>query len=160
MKTLDREENFRNPGGMSFAEYLERKGYDATGVIKSPLLIERLDDGRVFLPTAWIYQWRERLARELASKFSPETAGVLGAALLGTLVVFAPIVWRRANSLNVIGGAALALLVWRPDDLFDPSFQLTFLSVIAIVSLAAPVLRKMESVGSWRPTRETPYPPF
>jgi len=237
MTALDREEDFRNPGVRPFTEYLERKGYDATGVIKSPLLIERLDDERLFLPLAWLYEWRQRLEKAFASRFSPETAGVLDAALLGnrynvsheaadrfraggtfhvlviaglhisfiggvvflmvrwltrkrllqfmiaatflwaytiavgahppvvraalvfTLVVFAPIVWRRANSLNAIGGAALALLVWRPDDLFDPSFQLTFLSVLAIVSLAAPVLRKMQAVGSWRPTRETPYPP-
>src|SRR5712692_6265574 len=237
MTTLDRENKFRNPGVSPFTEYLERKGFDATGVIKSPLLIERLDDERVFLPLAWLYEWRQRLEKEFASKFSAETAGVLDAALLGnrynvshtsadrfraggtfhvlviaglhisfvagvvfllarrvtqrpllqfllsatflwsytiavgahepvvraalmfTLVVFAPIVWRRANSLNVIGGAALALLVWWPGDLFDPSFQLTFASVLAIVSIAVPLLRTMERVGSWRPTMETPYPP-
>ena len=237
MTALDREENFHNPGVLPFTEYLERKGYDATGVIKSPLLIERLDDEPVFLPLAWLYGWRQLLETDFRSRFSPETAGVLEAALLGnrynvshdaadrfraggtfhvlviaglhisfiggvvflivrwltrkrllqfmiattflwayaiavgahppvmraalvfTLVVFAPIVWRRANSLNVIGGAALALLVWRPNDLFDPSFQLTFLSVFAIVTLAAPMLRKLQAVGSWRPTRETPSPP-
>src|SRR5712692_11395302 len=237
MTALDREDNFRNPGVLPFTEYLERKGFDATGVIKSPLLVERLDDERVFLPLAWLYEWRRHLEREFASKFSTETAGVLDAALLGnrynvshaaadrfraggtfhvlviaglhlsfiggvvfliarrvtqrpllqfllsatflwsytiavgahepvvraalmfTLVVFAPIVWRRANSLNVIGGAALALLLWRPGDLFDPSFQLTFASVLAIVSIAVPLLRTMQRVGSWRPTMETPYPP-
>jgi competence protein ComEC len=237
MTALDREENFRNPGVLPFNEYLERKGYDATAVIKSPLLVERLDDERVFLPLAWLYEWRQRLEKEFASKLSPETAGVLDAALLGnrynvshaaadrfraggtfhvlviaglhisfvagvvflfvrwmtrrpllqftcavtfvwayviavgahepvvraalmfTLVVFAPIVWRRANSLNVIGGAALALLLWRPGDLFDPSFQLTIVSVLAIVSIAVPLLRTMQRVGSWRPTMETPYPP-
>ena len=83
MTTLDREENFRNPGVAPFTEYLERKGFDATGVIKSPLLIERLDDERVFLPLAWLYEWRRRLEREFGSKFSTETAGVLDAALLG-----------------------------------------------------------------------------
>ena len=83
MTTLDREDNFRNPGASSFTEYLERKGFDATGVIKSPLLIERLDDERVFLPLAWLYGWRQRLEKEFAAKFSAETAGVLDAALLG-----------------------------------------------------------------------------
>ena len=237
MLTLDREENFRNPGALSFTEYLDRKGFDATGVIKSPLLVERLDDAKVFLPLAWLYEWRARLEKEFSAKFSTETAGVLDAALLGnrynvsqsaaerlrdggafhvlviaglhisfvaavlyllarvlfrrrlvqflfagillwayviavglqepvvraasmcTLVGFAPLVWRRANSLNVIGGAALGLLIWRPSDLFDPSFQLTFLSVLSIVSLAVPTLRKLQSIGSWRPTIETPYPP-
>ena len=83
MTTLDREDNFRNPGASSFTEYLERKGFDATGVIKSPLLIERLDDERVFLPMASLYGWRQRLETEFAAKFSAETAGVLDAALLG-----------------------------------------------------------------------------
>jgi len=237
MTALDREDNFRNPGVLPFTEYLERKGFDATGVIKSPLLVERLDDERVFLPLAWLYEWRRHLEREFASKFSTETAGVLDAALLGnrynvshasadrfraggtfhvlviaglhisfvagvvflfvrwmtrrrllqftcaatfvwayviavgahepvvraalmfTLAVFAPIVSRRTKSLNGIGGAALALLVWWPRDLFHPAFQLTFLSVLPISLLAAPLLRRMSEVGSWRPTAETPYPP-
>jgi len=237
MTTLDRDENFRNPGVLPLTEYLERKGYDATGVIKSPLLIERLDDERVFLPLALLYEWRQRLEKEFAANFSAETAGVLDAALLGnrynvsrnaaerfraggtfhvlvisglqiafvgglviliarrlirrklfqsvvavavmwgytiavgadpsvsrsvlmfTLMVFAPVVWRHAHTLNVIGGAALALLVWQPEILFDPSFQLTFLSVLSIVSIAVPVLGEMQRVGSWRPTRQTPYPP-
>ena len=83
LTALDREDNFRNPGVMPFTEYLEREGYDATGVIKSPLLIERLDDARVFLPLALLYQWRESLQRRIYVLFSPETAGILDAALLG-----------------------------------------------------------------------------
>jgi len=237
MTTLDRDENFRNPGVPSLTEYLERKGYDATGVIKSPLLIERLDDESIFLPLALLYEWRQRLEEEFAANFSAETAGVLEAALLGnrynisraaaerfraggtfhvlvisglqiafigglvilivrrltrrkllqffiagvfmwgytiavgadpsvtrsvlmfTLLVFAPVVWRRANSLNIVGAAALVLLVWLPRNLLDPSFQLTFLSVLSIISIAVPVMREMQRVGSWRPTRQTPYPP-
>ena len=235
--TLDREDNFRNPGVMPSTEYLEREGYDATGVIKSPLLIERLDDERVFLPLAALYYWREHLQRRIYTLFSPETAGVLDAALLGnhynislgaaerfraggtfhvlvisglqiafigglvllvvrwftkrrilqvtvgaiflwgytiavgadasvvrsafmfTVVLWAPLVARRANTLNSLGGAATALLVWRPDSLFDPSFQLTFLSVLSIVTIAVPLISQMQQVGSWRPTHETPYPP-
>jgi len=237
MTTLDREDNFRNPGVSPFTEYLERKGFDATGVIKSPLLIERLDDERVFLPLAWLYGWRRGLAREFAAKFSAETAGVLDAALLGnrynvshasadrfraggtfhvlviaglhisfvagvvfllvrrltrrrllqficavsfvwayviavgahepvvraalmfTLAVFAPIVARRTKSLNAIGAASLGLLICWPGDLFDPAFQMTFLSVLPIALIAAPLGRRMSEVGSWRPTGETPYPP-
>jgi len=237
MTVLDRQEDFRNPGVRPFTEYLEQKGYDARGVIKSPLLIERLEDRKVFLPLAWLYQWRARLQREFSEKFSADTAGVLNAALLGnpnnisrataerfraggtfhvlvisgmqivfiagvallvvrrltgnklmqfalavafiwaytiavggeasvaraslmfTVAAFAPIAARRASSLNTIGAAALALLVWQPGDLFDPSFQLTFLSVFAIVCVAIPILRNMQRVGSWKPTRVTPYPP-
>lgn len=237
MATLDREDNFRNPGVLPFTEYLEREGYDATGVIKSPLLIERLDDERVFLPLALLYAWRESLQRRIYTLFSAETAGILDAALLGnhhnislgaaerfraggtfhvlvisglqiafigglillvvrwftkrrilqvifataflwgytvavgadasvarstfmfTMLILAPLVSRRGNTLNSLGGAAIALLVWRPKDLFDPSFQLTFLSVLSIVTIAVPLISRMRQVGSWRPTHETPYPP-
>jgi len=79
--------------------------------------------------------------------------------LMFTLMVFAPVVWRRANTLNVLGGAALVLLVWQPGNLLDPSFQLTFLSVLSIVSIAVPVMQRMQRIGSWRPTLETPCPP-
>ncbi len=237
MTTLDRDENFRNPGVLALTEYLDRNGFDATGVIKSPLLVERLDDARVFLPVAWLYEWRQRLEKKFGATFSPETAGVLQAVLLGnrynisrsaaerfraggtfhvlvisglqiafigglviliarwltrrrllqfclatvcmwaytiavgadpsvvrsalmfTLAVLGPVVWRAANSLNIVGCAALVLLVWQPANLFDPSFQLTFLSVLSIVLLAVPFMRGMQRIGSWRPTRETPYPP-
>src|SRR5207237_5231328 len=76
-----------------------------------------------------------------------------------TVVVLAPLVSRRASSLNALGASALALLAWRPSDLLDPSFQLTFASVAAIVLLSWPLLEKLSAVGAWRPTRETPYPP-
>jgi competence protein ComEC len=85
---------------------------------------------------------------------------VIRAALVFSLGIFAPMVWRRANSLNIIAGGAIALIVWRPGDLFDPSFQLTFLSVLSIVTLAVPVMLRMQQVGAWRPTHETPYPPW
>ncbi|HKC63695.1 MAG TPA: ComEC/Rec2 family competence protein [Pyrinomonadaceae bacterium] len=237
MTALSRSENYRNPGVSSLTEYLERKGIDATAVIKSPLLVERLDDERVFLPLAWLYEWRQKLLAEMNEKFSPETGGVLKAALLGnryelshgaaerfreggtfhvlvisglhigfigglilflmlrmtkrrmlqfaisvlllwaytiavgasvsvvraalmfTLVALAPVVHRRARSLNALGCAVLVLLVWRPTDLFDPSFQLTFLSVLAIITIAWPLIEKLRETGAWHPTLETPYPP-
>ena len=237
MTALDRTERFRNPGVSSLTEYLEQRSLDATGAIKSPLLIERLDDERVWLPLYWLYEWRQRLLAEIGTRFSAETAGVLGAALLGnryglsrgaserfraggtfhvlvisglhisfiggliiwllgwwtkrrgwqfasstlflwaytlavgaessvvraalmfTVVTLAPLLKRRADSLNALGGAGLVLLVWRPSDLFDPSFQLTFISVLMIVAIAWPLLQRLEEVGAWRPTLSTPYPP-
>ncbi|HEY3040868.1 MAG TPA: ComEC/Rec2 family competence protein [Pyrinomonadaceae bacterium] len=237
MTMLERADSFRNPGVSSFTEYLDRKGYDATGFVKSPLLIERLENERVFLPLAWLYEWRRKLQAEIDSRFTKDAAGVLDAALLGnryklsrssserfreggtfhvlvisglhitflgglvfliarrftknrtlqflvsvtvlwsyslavgaessvvraalmfTFVLLGPLVSRRASSLNALGGAALVLLTFRPNDLLDPSFQLTFLSVLAIVMFAWPLLEKMSAVGSWRPTRGTPYPP-
>jgi competence protein ComEC len=237
MTTLDRTDQYRNPGVSTLTEYLDRKGYDATGFIKSPLLIERLEDERVFLPLAWLYDWRRCLQQEIDSRFSRETSGVLDAALLGnrynlsratterfrtggtfhvlvisglhisfiggiillasrrltkrkplqflfstvvlwsytlavgaessvvraavmfTFAALAAVVFRRASSLNALGGAALVLLIWRPQEIFDPSLQLTFMSVLAIVVVAWPLLLTLSAIGAWRPTRAHPYPP-
>jgi competence protein ComEC len=196
-----------------------------------------LDEEKIFLPLAWLYEWRQFLLARINQKFSPETGGVLQAALLGnryylsrdaaerfreagtfhvlvisglhisfigglvlfsmrritkrrgwqfivstlflwayavgvgaessvvraalmfTMIALAPLVSRRAQALNALGGAALILLVWRPGELFDASFQLTFLSVLMIIVIAWPLLSKLKETGAWRPTQETPYPP-
>ena len=81
--TLDRDGNYRNPGVSSLAEFLDRNGYDATGLIKSPTAITRLGDTRVFPPLAWLYDWRARLQQQIDTSFQSETAGVLDATLLG-----------------------------------------------------------------------------
>jgi competence protein ComEC len=235
--TLERDGGYRNPGVSSLAEFLDRNGYDASGIIKSPASITRLDDKRVFPPLAWLYAWRARLQEQIDARFAPETAGVLDATLLGNRynlssssserfreggtfhvlvisglqisfiggVVFvlmrrltrrrllqfilpAAIVWaysiavggdasvvraalmftfaglgtivfRQSNSLNALGAAALVLLIHSPKVIFDPSFQLTFLSVLAIVVVAWPLLLKLSAIGAWYPSHSTPYPP-
>ncbi|MDT7542251.1 MAG: competence protein ComEC [Acidobacteriota bacterium] len=238
MTALARAEEFRNPGANSRTEFLERKGFDAAGVIKSPLLVERLDDARVSLILARLDEWRARLHEMIGETFSLETASILQAAMLGnrhglsretaesfreggtfhvlvisglhigflgglvlwlarrltrrrtlqlvvssslvcayalavgahpsvvraalmfTFVALGPVVRRDADTLNALGAAALALLIWRPDDLFDPSFQLTFLSVASIAALGWTLLARLREVGAWQPTRLTPHPPL
>jgi competence protein ComEC len=61
--------------------------------------------------------------------------------------------------LNSLGASALVLLSWRPSDLFDPSFQLTFVSVGAIVAVGLPLIAKLQSIGNWMPSPEQPFPP-
>jgi competence protein ComEC len=237
MTSLSRAEEFRNPGAGARTEFLEREGFDAAGSIKSPLLVERLDDERVPLPLAWLDGWRARLHAEIGGTFSAETAGVLQAAMLGnrhglsrgvaerfrdggtfhvlvvsglhvgflgglalwlarrltrrrvlqvaasaslvwayavavgahpsvlraalmfTFLALAPAAGRGADGVNALGAAALALLAWRPEDLFDPSFQLTFLSVAGIALVGWPLLARLREVGAWSPTSATPHPP-
>ncbi|HEX7318282.1 MAG TPA: ComEC/Rec2 family competence protein, partial [Pyrinomonadaceae bacterium] len=86
-------------------------------------------------------------------------ASVVRAAFTFTVAALAPTLGRRAGALNATGGAALALLIWRPANLLDPSFQLTFLSVFAVLAFALPLVSTLRDVGRWRPTRATPYPP-
>lgn len=235
---LKRADNFRNPGVTLYTEFLDHRGQDATGTIKHPGLIDRLEDGRVFLPLAWLYEMRQRLLAAVVQRFDPETAGVLAASMLGNryylsadtserfrsggtfhiliisglhisvigivvlwimrrltksrwlqYLVPVAVVWdyaaavggestivraalmftaagasfvlfRRSSSLNALGAAALLLLILRPSELLSPSFQLTFVAVLAIVGLAIPVLARMKAIGSWLPAVSTPSPPL
>jgi len=46
---------------------------------------------------------------------------------------------RDASALNALGAAALAVLVWSPRAIFESSFQMTFLIILAIAGLAVPI---------------------
>ena len=50
------------------------------------------------------------------------------------------LLFRRAESINILFAAALVLLVWNPDWLMETGFQLSFLSVAAIVLTASPII--------------------
>ena len=80
---LVREDAYLNPGVTSRKAILDQQGIDATGSVKSPLLIEHIDDEEVFLPLAWAYKLRTDLITTFAENFDPTTAGVLNASLLG-----------------------------------------------------------------------------
>lgn len=232
-----REENYLNPGMISRRAALDQQGIDATAVIKSPLLIEKLGDAEEFAPLAWIYEQRENLIIEFREKFSSPTSGILIASLLGnkyfldrgtaeifraggtfhvlvisglhvtfiggltllflrfftaqrfwqfvvasaflwtysiavgadvpvvratvmfTILLFSQVIYRNGTLLNSFGAGGLMLLVWKPSDLFNPSFQLTFVSVAAIVVMAFPLIENLRRIGSWSPTTDAPFPP-
>jgi len=86
-------------------------------------------------------------------------APVARAALMFTILSFSYVVQRQGTLLNSLGAAALVLLVLKPSDLFDPSFQLTCACVFAIVAVAVPLLQKLEAIGAWHPTAKEPLPP-
>ncbi|MEO7660062.1 MAG: ComEC/Rec2 family competence protein, partial [Pyrinomonadaceae bacterium] len=84
---------------------------------------------------------------------------VVRAAIMFTVMLFSYVIYRQNNLLNSLGFCALILLVWRPADILNPSFQLTFVSVGAIVAIAFPLLETLRKIGSWMPTAEMPFPP-
>ena len=83
MCRLEREERFRNPGVASRIAILDEQGIDATSTIKSPKLIEKLGVESVFVPLRWLYEYRQALVGSFHERFSPTTAGVMIASLLG-----------------------------------------------------------------------------
>ena len=117
------------------------------------LVIRRVTRRRVLqfvLPAAVVWSYSIAVGAE---------ASVVRAALMFTFAGVASITFRSSTSLNALGAAALVLLVHSPKELFDPGFQLTFLSVLAIVVIAWPLLQNLAAIGSWYPSRATPYPP-
>ncbi len=232
---LKREDQYRNPGTMSTIESLERRGLEATGSLKSCMLLERTDDLRALYSP--VFEFREWLTTRILETNDPQTAGIVIAALLGnknflskrsgnifrengtfhvliisglhitfigglilflarrmtrsrlrqflisnsllwsyailvglqlpvlraaimyTVFLLSYAIYRQGSSLNSLGAATLVILIWRPADLQNPSFQLTFLSIFAIVGFAFPVLEKIKQIGAWFPNSGNPFPP-
>ncbi len=84
---------------------------------------------------------------------------VVRACLMFTAILFGLAVFRNSSPLNALGLTTLALIAWRPDDLFSPSFQLTCASMLGIVIFAMPLIERLRAIGNWMPTAEHPFPP-
>ncbi len=69
-------------------------------------------------------------------------APILRAAVMLSLYLGTRLLYRDGYSLNPIGTAALVLLAWEPLALFDASFQLTFLSVIALSGITQQLIQR------------------
>lgn len=69
-------------------------------------------------------------------------APIWRATLMLALYLGARLLYRERAPLNAIGAAGLGLLLLDPRALFDPSFQLTFLAVLAIGGIALPLLQR------------------
>ena len=69
-------------------------------------------------------------------------APVWRATLMLALYLGARLMYRRKSILNTIGAAALALLLVDPAALLGASFQLSFLCVLVIAGIGAPLLER------------------
>jgi competence protein ComEC len=69
-------------------------------------------------------------------------APIWRATLMLALYLGARLLYREKSMLNAIGAAGLGLLVVNPQVLFGPSFQLTFLCVLLIVTVGVPILER------------------
>ncbi|HEY6343272.1 MAG TPA: DNA internalization-related competence protein ComEC/Rec2 [Bryobacteraceae bacterium] len=83
------------------------------------------------------------------------SAPVVRAAGGFSLFLAARFLFRKTRIMNLLAAITIVYLIWDPNQLFDASFQLSFLSVAAIGALAAPLLeprivplaRGMRSIG-------------
>ena len=81
-----------------------------------------------------------------------------------TLFLIASYCFRRTRILNVLAAIGIVYLAFAPDELFDPSFQLSFLSAAAIAGFAIPVMERLtepmrESVKRFDQIRYDPQVP-
>jgi len=83
----------------------------------------------VAAPAIWLYA--------LVSGGEPP---VVRAAAGFTLFLLARLFYRRGRVLNLLAAVALAILIADPAQVFEASFQLSFLAVAAIGALAVPLL--------------------
>jgi len=234
---LSDQRGYRNPGAPDFDEMLEYRGFDAAGVVKSPLLIETLGTGVRSAALHLLYRIRARAIAATLRSFTPPTSGVMVASLFGNrhflsrdaaetfraggtfhllvisgshvamiamialwlakrlsrlrvvqyalvtalmwayalmvgaqpsitravvmlnVALVGRLIFRASIGANTLAASAIVLLAWQPRDVFNPAFQLSFLTVLMIVAVASPFYLRLKETGQWQPSMSTPYPP-
>jgi competence protein ComEC len=69
-------------------------------------------------------------------------APVQRALFMTVIFLLARLLLRDRNVLNALGAAALGVLIWTPAALFEASFQMTFLAIVAIGGIAVPLAER------------------
>ena len=64
------------------------------------------------------------------------------ALFMTTVFLLTQLLTRKRSNLNALGAAALAVLVLAPSTLFQASFQMTFLVIVAIAGIAVPLAER------------------
>ena len=60
-----------------------------------------------------------------------------------SLFLVASYCFRKTRILNILGAVGIVYLLFDPDQLFDPAFQLSFLSAAAIGAFAIPAIERV-----------------
>lgn len=138
-------------GGRAFFGRELKTNFQRTGTYHI-LVVSGINVGILAFAFFWALRWLpmgESAATILTILFS---WGYAFLADLGPPIVRATItlsiylltraLFRDRAGLNALGIAALAILVAAPRTLFEASFQLTFLAVIAVAGIAVPILQR------------------
>jgi len=114
---LERARAYANPGSPDFNEFLERRGYDLKGVIKSPLLVEHLGVASTNQALAVLYHLRLRMIDALDSSFNPTVAGTLKAMLTDNRYFLDRVTVERLRESSTfhtltISGLHIGIIAW------------------------------------------------
>ena len=74
-------------------------------------------------------------------------ASVLRATVMGLLLLGAMLLDRESQLMNALALAVIVLLAWRPGDLGEPGFQLSFAATAGIIYLTPPVTAWLSALG-------------
>jgi competence protein ComEC len=92
------------------------------------LQIPREICGAVLLPILWFY-----------AGLTGWPASAVRATIMVSVVIAGWALRRAGNLINSLCAAALIILIWQPDQLFQAGFQLSFLVVVCIAIIVPPV---------------------
>ena len=128
-----------------------KTSFQSTGTFHI-LVVSGMNIGILAIAFFWFFR-RLRLGAvlaticTLAASFGYAWLTDLGSPILRavwtlTIYLLARLLYRETSRLNAIGIAALLVLAWSPNALFDASFQLTFLSVAVIAGVVVPWIER------------------
>jgi competence protein ComEC len=126
-----------------------REEFQETGVYHL-LVVSGMNVGLLALAVFWMArllrapQWIAALITIALSVFYAFVAGmgapILRAVFMLSIYLLGRLFYRDRSALNATGFAALVVLVLSPHAWFEPSFQLTFLALLAISGISLPLL--------------------
>jgi competence protein ComEC len=138
-------------GGRAFFGRELKTNFQRTGTYHI-LVVSGINVGILAFAFFWTLRWLpmgEAAATVLTILFSWGYAfladlgpPIVRATITLTIYLLTRLLFRDRNGLNALGIAALGILVVAPRTLFEASFQLTFLSVIAVAGIAVPILQR------------------
>lgn len=91
-------------------------------------------------------------------------APVIRSAAGMTMFAIARAVYREGRLLNVLAAVALIFILADPEQMFDPSFQLSFLSVALIAAFVVPIIDRTSGIAAqglrdWKDVRKDAHLP-
>jgi competence protein ComEC len=138
-------------GGRAFFARELKTNFQRTGTYHI-LVVSGINVGILAFAFFWALRWLpmgETAATILTILFSGGYAfladlgpPIVRATITLSIYLLTRLLFRDRAGLNALGVAALGILVAAPRTLFEASFQLTFLSVIAVAGIAVPILQR------------------
>jgi competence protein ComEC len=74
------------------------------------------------------------------------SASVVRATIMAIVILIGTVIERRTDIYNTLAIAALALILWNPNNLFDVGFQLSFSAVLSIVYFYPPLKQLIQKI--------------